>query len=142
MTAAQLSPGPTAARHVRPLTPPGPRSKRPRALPLIVGISTFVAIVIVAAIYLSRGPTLSGTYNALEGPGSMEFRGSKVYITTVLGTTFVSSYELDGDHVVIKGAGGAQVFTRRGPTLDGGMGMKFVKDLGRLATPDGAHEPR
>lgn len=128
MTAAQLSRGSSVAKPIiRPShrPPSRPRSKRPLYLALVLGV--LAVVLAVGAILLSRGGGLSGTYADASGAGSMEFRGSKVYITTVLGTTYVSTYELDGDRVVIKGAGGAQVFNRHGATLDGGVGMKFVK---------------
>ena len=70
---------------------------------------------------------VAGTYDEVDGAGSLEFKGSRVYVTSVLGTTFVTDFEVDGDRIIIKGAGGSQVYSRKGDTLDGGMGMKFVK---------------
>jgi hypothetical protein len=92
-----------------------------------VSLGAILAILAIVVFIFLRGPHLSGTYSGSDGLGSMEFRGNKVYITTVLGTTYVSTYEVDGDHIVIKGVGGAQVFTQAGATLDGGVGLRFVK---------------
>ena len=39
----------------------------------------------------------------------------------------VAPYEVDGNRVIVKGAGGSQVYTLDGDTLDGGAGMKFIK---------------
>jgi hypothetical protein len=84
---------------------------------------------LLAALWLAGcSARLSGTYSEVGGAGRLEFRGAKVYVTTVLGTTFVTPYEVDGNRIIIKGAGGSQVYTLDGDTLDGGMGMKFVKD--------------
>src|SRR6187431_295658 len=69
---------------------------------------------------------MSGKYDEVNGTGSLEFTGEKVYVTTFMGTTFVADYEVDGDHVIIKTAGGSQVYTRKGDTLDGGL-EKYVK---------------
>ncbi len=134
MTAAQLSRGSSAAKPTfRPSHQPESRPQSKRPWQLALGLGVVAVVLVVAAILLSRGGGLSGTYAEANGVGSMEFRGSKVYITTVLGTTYVSTYEADGHRVVIKGAGGAQVFNRHGATLDGGVGMKFVKQATQAA---------
>lgn len=88
-------------------------------------LATLALALMAAAVAGCDG--LSGEYAEVNGPGKLEFKGSKVYVTTVLGMTFVSEYEVDGDRVIIKGAGGSQVFNRTGDTLDGGAGMKFQK---------------
>jgi hypothetical protein len=86
-----------------------------------------LAALIAVGLLIPGLHRISGEYDQVEGGGRLEFRGSRVYVTTVLGMTFSTSYEVDGDRVIIKGGGGAQVYTRRGDTLDGGMGLKFVK---------------
>lgn len=96
-------------------------------LRVVAAACSVIALTFVIVAVLGRGGGMSGLYADADGRGSLEFRGSKVYITTVLGTTFVSTYEVDGKRVIIKGAGGSQVFTRDGATLDGGLGMKFIK---------------
>jgi hypothetical protein len=107
---------------------PKPARTRSR-LKLFVGISSIAALVVIVAVSASGGNALSGIYTATDGAGTLEFRGNKVYVTSSLGTTFVSTYEIDGNRIVIKGTGGAQVFTRDGPTLDAGAGMKYVKTV-------------
>lgn len=91
------------------------------AVPLALGL-----VYLVAILYFQKFP-LSGEYAQVNGAGRLEFSGHKVYVTTMLGTTFVSTYEIDGSHVVIKGAGGSQVLTRRGEALDAGLGITYVK---------------
>jgi hypothetical protein len=104
---------------------------------IAVATTSVIALAVIAVIVISRGSGVSGTYRQADGTGSMEFRGSKVYITTVLGTTFVSNYEVDGNRVIIKGAGGSQVFTRSGDTLDGGLGIRFVRQGASVAAHPG-----
>jgi hypothetical protein len=70
---------------------------------------------------------MRGEYAQVDGPGRLEFRGKRVYITTALGLRFASPYEVDGHHIIIKGAAGSQVYTREGETLDGGLGIRYVK---------------
>lgn len=91
--------------------------------------SVIAALVLasVAAVLTLGRPGMSGRYSGVDGTSVLEFRGSRVYVTTSLGTTFVTGYEVDGNRVIIKGAGGAQVYTREGVTLDGGVGIRFVK---------------
>jgi hypothetical protein len=91
------------------------------AVPIALGL-----VYLLATLYFQKFP-LSGEYAQVNGAGRLEFSGHKVYVTTMLGTTFVSTYEIDGSHVVIKGAGGSQVFTRRGDSLDAGLGITYVK---------------
>jgi hypothetical protein len=91
------------------------------------GAGLVLAVALAATLVLPGLHHLSGEYDREDGSGRLEFRGSRVYVTTVLGMTFVTTYEVDGDRVIIKGGGGAQVYTRRGDTLDAGMGMKYVK---------------
>lgn len=85
------------------------------------------AAVGLATVAAGCGNRLSGRYEEVGGTGRMEFKGSKVYVTTVLGMTYAAEYEVDGPHIVIKGAGGSQVFTRDGDTLEGGLGTRFVR---------------
>ncbi len=86
-----------------------------------------VGLAAVTAMLALGRPGMSGRYSGVDGTSVLEFRGSRVYVTTSLGTTFVTGYEVDGNRVIIKGAGGAQVYTREGVTLDGGVGIRFVK---------------
>jgi hypothetical protein len=83
------------------------------------------------AVVLMRGGEVQGEYTQVDGPGKMVFRGERVYITTALGITFASRYELDGNRVIIRGAAGSQVFTRDGGTLDAGLGIRYVKTIER-----------
>ena len=96
---------------------------------LLSGSAAGVALAMALAVTLvvPGMHRLTGEYDQVDGAGRLEFRGSRVYVTTVLGMTFATTYEVDGDRVIIKGGGGAQVYTRRGETLDGGVGLKFVK---------------
>ena len=95
------------------------------------GMAVVAAIGVSILLYVALGRSeMSGRYAGADGTSLLEFRGDRVFVTTVLGTTFVTGYEVDGDRVIIKGAGGAQVYTRNGDTLDGGVGIRFVKQSG------------
>src|SRR5262245_1960054 len=98
-------------------------TRKPRTLACVATVGGVAVAMALAAC----GPGMSGKYAEVDGLGALEFKGRKVYVTTALGTTFVAEYEVDGDRVIIKGAGGSQVYTRAGDRLDGGLGMKFVK---------------
>jgi hypothetical protein len=80
-----------------------------------------------AGIALGRSARISGEFDEVGGSGRLEFRGTRVYVSAPLGMTYVATYEVDGDRIIVKGGGGTQVYTRRGDTLDAGIGMKFVK---------------
>jgi hypothetical protein len=88
-----------------------------------------LAVVVGTAVLATGKPGMSGTYRGPDGRSGLEFRGSRVFVTSTLGTTFVAEYEVDGDRVIIKGAGGAQVYHRQGDALDGGVGIRFVRQL-------------
>jgi hypothetical protein len=92
-------------------------------------IAALVGIAAIAgtAVALGRMGRLSGEFDEVGGTGKLEFRGNRVYISAPLGMTYAAPYEVDGDRVIVKGGGGTQVYTRRGDTLDAGMGTKFVK---------------
>lgn len=93
-------------------------------------IALLLGAILLAALLLTGvrgGSSLSGEYHEVGGSGKLEFRGGRVYITALMGMTFTAPYEVDGDHIVIRGASGTQVYIRRGDTLDAGMGMRFVK---------------
>jgi len=90
---------------------------------------TAVRSVIAALALLSSGcgDRLSGTYADEAGLGSLEFKGDgTAYVTTFVGT-IACTYEVDGEHVILKGPNGSQVLTLRGDRLDGGLGVSFVK---------------
>ncbi len=96
-----------------------------------IGLCGLLAVGVGATVWaLCMRGGLSGEYDEVGGPGKLEFRGGKVYVGAPLGMTYVAGYEVDGDRVIVKGGGGPQVYTRRGDTLDAGMGMKFVKKTG------------
>lgn len=90
---------------------------------LVIG----AAALIVGIVSTGRGGGLSGRYDEAGGMGTLEFKGRRVYVTTVLGTTFAAEYELDGRRIILKGPGGSQVLTREGDTLQGGMNLLYVK---------------
>jgi hypothetical protein len=107
------------------------RSQSPKST-LRWGAALLLTVTVCGVVGVMAGcDRLSGEYAEVNGPGKLEFKGGKVYITTMLGMTFVTSYEVEGDRVIIKGAdgrgGGSQVFTRSGDTIDAGMGVKYVK---------------
>lgn len=98
-----------------------------------------IAAVSAAAFAWTRAGRISGEFEEAGGTGRLEFRGGRVFISAPFGVTYAAPYEVDGDRVIVKGGGGTQVYTRRGDTLDAGMGMKFVK-RGRAPTSAAAEE--
>lgn len=90
-------------------------------------LATVASLLIVGASLAGRGGGLSGEYREVSGMGALEFKGRRVYVTTVLGTTFAAEYELDGRRLILKGAGGSQVLTREGDSLLGGLNMTYVR---------------
>lgn len=103
-----------------------PRPSHLRFKGVGLAIAGVVLLSVILGLALNRSG-MSGRYAGVDGRSELEFRGSRVYVTSTLGTTFVAAYEVDGNRVIIKGAGGAQVYTREGNTLDGGVGIRFVK---------------
>lgn len=92
--------------------------------------SRVAAVTAIFAIWLGMagcGKQMSGRYQQVDGAGSLEFKGRRVYVTTVLNTVLVADYELDGDRVIIRGSGGSQVYMCNGDTIDAGMGIQYVK---------------
>jgi len=82
------------------------------------------ALVLAAAGCAER---LAGTYADEAGRGRLEFQDDgTVYMTTFAGT-IACTYDVDGEHVILKGPNGTQVLTRHGDRLDGGLGLCFVK---------------
>jgi len=86
-----------------------------------------VAVCITGVTVAALRPGISGRFTGTDGTSALEFKGSRVYVTSSLGTTFQTTFDVDGDKVIIHGAGGGQVYRRSGNTLDGGVGITFVK---------------
>ena len=85
---------------------------------------------LVVALVLSAGACgsgLSGTWASADGQGRLEFRDNGTVYVSSYGGTFACQYEMDGDHVVVTGPHGSQVFTRRGDQLEAGLGAVFVR---------------
>jgi hypothetical protein len=87
---------------------------------------------LIAGLALALTPTacgsgLSGTYADESGLGQLEFREDGTVYLTTFGGTIACTYEIDGDHVIVKGPRGTQVLTRTANRLDGGLGFAFVK---------------
>lgn len=92
------------------------------------GLAVTLASLLVATIALTgRGGGISGRYEESAGLGSLEFRGGKVYVTTVVGSTFVAPYEVDGSRIILKGPGGSRVLTRVGDSIHGGVNMTYIR---------------
>jgi hypothetical protein len=94
-----------------------------------MGVALLALLGTVLVLSLAPGSTrLSGRFGEVGGPGKMEFSRDRVYVTSLLGMTFAAEYEVDGDRVIIKGSGGSRVYTLHGDTLDGGVGLTFVRE--------------
>lgn len=71
---------------------------------------------------------MSGTYEASNDQGKIEFKGDRAYVSISPAPTMVGEYEIDGDKVIVKVNEQSMVLTRHGNTLEGGpFGMTFVK---------------
>jgi hypothetical protein len=90
-------------------------------------IAALAAVLVFSMGPAGCGKELSGRYDEIDGTGSLEFKGRRVYMTTMLNTVLVADYEIDGQRVIIRGSGGSQVYTRDGDTIDAGMGIRYVK---------------
>jgi len=88
----------------------------------------FVLALLLAVVCVSGcSDSMAGRYDESTGIGSMEFRDNgRVYIT-MRDLTIVGEYNIDGDHIIINGPRGSQVYTRNGEALVGGFGMTFIK---------------
>jgi hypothetical protein len=96
------------------------------AVPAALGALLVCLIVYVPSL---RRAGMDGTYREEGGHGSMEFkRNGTVYVTS-FGGTFSREYELDGEHVLIKGVQGSQVLTKDGDRLlaGGPIGSTYIK---------------
>jgi hypothetical protein len=89
------------------------------------GVGVALAAVGGMAVWWPN-PAMAGVYAEVGGPGKLEFKGERVYVTGMLGMTFVAEYELDGDRVIIQGAGGSRVYVKKDRELDAGMGLRYV----------------
>ena len=71
--------------------------------------------------------TLVGTYEDELGMTRYEFLGNGEVQVSVLGTTVVAEYRLDGDNVLVTSPQGTLVLTRRGEQLHGPMGLALER---------------
>ena len=86
-------------------------------------IARIAALLAVLVALAGCGAGMSGTYDEIDGAGSMEFKSDgTVYIET-MGMTSQAEYEVDGEKVIIRTQLGSQVFTREGDVLKGGDGL-------------------
>ena len=84
-------------------------------------------IAVLALLAAGCGARLSGTYADETGLGSLELKDDGTAYMTTFGGTIACTYEMDGEHVILKGPNGSQVLTLKGDRLDGGLGFCFVK---------------
>ena len=93
-------------------------------------LTSLLVLVLVVAFSLSASACdsgLSGTWASADGQGRLEFRDNGTVYVSSYGGTFACQYEMDGDHVIVTGPHGSQVFTRRGDQLEVGLGAVFVR---------------
>ena len=81
-------------------------SRRRPAFLLLAALALTLGGLALGLGIAASGSRLSGEYDEVGGPGRLVFKGGRVYVTTTLGMTFMTAYELDGDRVILKGAGG------------------------------------
>lgn len=102
----------------------------PSAMQRTCLIAAVAAVLLTVLLTMSGcGDRLSGRYDELDGWGSLEFEGDRVYITlAVIQTTTAADYEIDGGKVIVKSPGALQVYNINSDgTLEGGLGMKFIR---------------
>lgn len=87
-----------------------------------------LGMLVLACFALTGCGGMSGTYEAKNDEGKIEFKGDRAYISISPAPTMVGEYEIDGDKVIVKVNDQSMVLTRHGDTLEGGpFGMTFVK---------------
>lgn len=84
-----------------------------------------VLSILVGAVGCGAG--LSGTFEEESGLGQLEFQDDGTVYVSLLGVTVAGEYELDGEHVILRGPNGTQVLTRNGARLVGGPGLCYVR---------------
>lgn len=88
------------------------------------------ALLCVAMLHLTGcDKPLTGKYEEVDGAGALEFRDNRVFITlAIVGTTFAADYEMQGNQIIISGAGPAQVYALNADgSIEAGAGLRFVK---------------
>jgi hypothetical protein len=108
------------------MRPPTARIAWPRRSPASAALA---AIIITAPTLVGCDERLSGKYDEVEGWGSLEFKGHRVYVTTpVVGSTSAAEYQMDGNTVTIREHGASQVLMRSPDgALSDGAGLRYVK---------------
>ena len=86
-----------------------------------------IRYAVLALLLGGCGGGMSGTYVEESGLGTLEFQEDGTVYVSVLGVTMAGEYEVDGRRVIVEGPSGAQVLTREGDRLDGGLGMTYRK---------------
>ncbi|HEX5009971.1 MAG TPA: hypothetical protein VFY71_06180 [Planctomycetota bacterium] len=103
-------------------------AQTPRRAPIrVTGLRSLTLAAVLALHAGACGSGLSGTWATSDGQGRLEFDVDGTVYLTSYGGTFACRYQLDGDHVIITGPNGSQVFTRQGNQLEAGLGMVFVR---------------
>ena len=95
-----------------------------------IRVTSLLVLALVVAFSLSAvacDSGLSGTWASADGQGRLEFRDNGTVYLSSYGGTFACQYEMDGNHVIVTGPHGSQVFTRRGDQLEAGLGAVFVR---------------
>lgn len=89
----------------------------------------FLAAVVIGALIAGAacGGGLSGTYADDAGVTSYEFGPDGRARISVLGTTVVAEYTLDGDRVLVTSPQGTVVLTRDEDRLYGPMGLELMR---------------
>lgn len=104
---------------------------RPTAPVRTTAVRTTAALAL-ALLASACGGGLTGRYANAGGVGSLDFRSNGTVYVTLYGGTFAGTYEVEGERVIVRGPGGAQVFVKTGDRLDGDYGMTFVKQAREL----------
>ena len=89
--------------------------------------STLLILIASLALIACGRDELIGTYEDELGMTRYEFLGNGEVQVSVLGTTVVAEYRLDGDNVLVTSPQGTLVLTRRGEQLHGPMGLALER---------------
>lgn len=87
-------------------------------------------LAIVSIAVLCAGCTrggIAGEYRDQRGVTAYEFEPNGRVFISVMGTTTVARYELEGDRVLINGSEGIVVLNRTGEELHGPLGLRLVR---------------
>lgn len=95
-------------------------------------LAALLAALVLAAC--GNSSSISGSYANKEGLMSIKFESGKAYMTSFIGTTTESDYTVDGDKIILKMPGGANMVLTR--NKDGSLSGFPGGDLKKTVSSD------